>query len=113
MHASEFHGLLFGAINQKSDESFFKVPVLLRLHSTVWHVTEDADIPKFQHHTSFRNSTKNGASAASASEVPSTMLLLPTVRSSVRRVWGVTLNESFFRENWSVAETCGTEHTDT
>jgi len=42
---------LFGAINQKSDGSFCKVTVLLRLHSTEYHLTEDVDFSKFQYHT--------------------------------------------------------------
>jgi hypothetical protein len=96
LHASEFHGLLFGAINRKSDGSFCKVTLLLRLHSTEDHLTEDAHISKFHYPTSFRNSTENGVTAASASEGPSTILLLLTVESSQSRIWDVTLNERIF-----------------
>jgi hypothetical protein len=66
LHASEFPGLLFGAINQVLKWKFLQGHLLLRLHSTEYHLTEDADFSKFHYHTSFGNSTENGVSATTA-----------------------------------------------
>jgi hypothetical protein len=83
LHASEFHVLLFGAINLKGIGSFCSVTVLLHLYSAEYHLTEDA---AFSNVPSFRNSTENGISAPSASEGPATILLLLPVRSSQSRM---------------------------